>query len=158
MLTAVAELDLTALDGWIAIRQTAHHGIMGYRPKADNDLRLQLGNLIGQETRTGLHFLQGGFVSWGQAFHGIGQPAIDQPLIIVSRDRLRPRRKSVCMKGSIEQIAAPIARKRPAGRIRSVHAWGKAHHHNLRCITAKWRHRPANVARVLRVHRIQKGR
>ena len=66
-------------------------------------------------------------VLWGQAFHRIGDAAINEFKSIISRQGLGCTGKTMFMQGPVQQETCMVTSERPAARVRAMHAGGQPH-------------------------------
>jgi hypothetical protein len=95
-------------------------------------------------------------VAGRQAFHGIGDAAIDEFEAIVSRFRMVARAEAVLVQHLVQQDTRVIARERSTRAIGTVHARGKSNDQETRVCSAERRNRATIVSRIAAIDLVKK--
>ena len=131
----------------------AHGRLVGDAAQRQNrSARGDPGKVCRQVSIAGAHLLRRRLVVRRQAFHRIGDPAIDELLAIGDRRAIAPQRKSEFVQRRVEKDAGVVSGEGPPAGIRAVHSRCQAHNEQARTIVAERRHRPATVIGIPRAN------
>ncbi len=135
----------------------AQHGLMCDLAQCqDAGVCGQLGQFGGEKAIALADFARLGLVGGRQAFHRVGDAAIDELQTVVDRHRFRCAGVAELMQGLIQQDAGGVAGEGAAAAVGAVHAGREADDQKLGVRVAKRRHRPGMVGGIAGVDVIQK--
>ena len=136
---------------------SAQHRRMRNCPQSQNNAHARAcGQFCPQILVACLDLHRQGFIGGRHAFHGVGNPRVDERKSVGCGIGYRAGSQSEPVQGPVQQYSGMISREGPPGSIGAVQARRQTDDYQARGGITKRRNRPAVVIRLPQLHRIQK--